>query len=167
LEGRAIPTAARGAGAGGYRHGTNIAENADPAYFDLGLCAQPGLASKVPADVGDKEAFVASLCGAFKVPTLRNVALTAPYMHNGYFKRLRDVVSFYVTRDTNPGRWYPRGSEGEPRKFNDLPLAYHDNVNTSEVPYDRHPGERPHLDEHEIDEVVAFLDALTDGYRAR
>jgi cytochrome c peroxidase len=145
----------------------DIAENGDPTYFDLGLCAQPGLASKVPADVGDKEAFVASLCGAFKVPTLRNVALTAPYMHNGYFKRLRDVVSFYVTRDTNPERWYPCGTAGEPQKFNDLPIVHHDNVNTSEVPYDRHRGERPHLDEHEIDDVVAFLDALTDGYRGR
>ena len=32
---------------------------------------------------------------AFKVPTLRNVALTAPYMHNGKFKTLADVIDFY------------------------------------------------------------------------
>jgi parallel beta-helix repeat protein len=32
---------------------------------------------------------------AFKVPTLRNVALTAPYMHNGRFKTLEEVLSFY------------------------------------------------------------------------
>jgi cytochrome c peroxidase len=32
---------------------------------------------------------------AFKVPTLRNIALTAPYMHNGAFKSLEDVIDFY------------------------------------------------------------------------
>ncbi len=32
---------------------------------------------------------------AFKVPSLRNIALTAPYMHNGAFKTLREVVDFY------------------------------------------------------------------------
>ena len=33
---------------------------------------------------------------AFKVPTLRNIALTAPYMHNGRFKRLEEVLDFYA-----------------------------------------------------------------------
>ena len=33
--------------------------------------------------------------GAFRTPTLRNVALTAPYMHDGVFATLRDVVAFY------------------------------------------------------------------------
>nr|NIR53147.1 hypothetical protein [candidate division KSB1 bacterium]NIR73385.1 hypothetical protein [candidate division KSB1 bacterium]NIS28384.1 hypothetical protein [candidate division KSB1 bacterium]NIT75265.1 hypothetical protein [candidate division KSB1 bacterium]NIU29112.1 hypothetical protein [candidate division KSB1 bacterium] len=33
---------------------------------------------------------------AFKVPTLRNVALTAPYMHNGIFKTLEEVIDFYT-----------------------------------------------------------------------
>jgi len=33
--------------------------------------------------------------GAFKTPTLRNVALTAPYMHNGDLKTLEEVVRFY------------------------------------------------------------------------
>jgi cytochrome c peroxidase len=35
--------------------------------------------------------------GKFKVPGLRNVALTAPYMHNGMFKTLRDVINYYDT----------------------------------------------------------------------
>ena len=151
----------------GVPRNTEIPDNADPAHFDLGLCAQPGLAAKIPTDIEDKEAFVASLCGAFKVPTLRNVGVTAPYMHNGYFKSLRDVVSFYVTRDTDPARWYPCGADGAPAKFNDLPVAYHGNVNTSEVPYDRGPGDSPHLDAREIDDVVAFLETLTDGYAKR
>lgn len=34
--------------------------------------------------------------GAFRVPTLRNVALTAPYMHNGSLATLEDVVQFYA-----------------------------------------------------------------------
>lgn len=34
----------------------------------------------------------------FKTPTLRNVALTAPYMHNGAFETLEEVVEFYSTR---------------------------------------------------------------------
>jgi cytochrome c peroxidase len=33
--------------------------------------------------------------GAFKTPTLRNLALTAPYMHNGAFASLEEVVAFY------------------------------------------------------------------------
>jgi len=35
------------------------------------------------------------MAGAFKVPTLRNIALTAPYMHNGSMKTLEEVVDFY------------------------------------------------------------------------
>lgn len=49
--------------------------------------------------------------GKFKVPTLRNIALTAPYMHNGYFKTLRGVVAFYNDRDVRP-RLQDRGDRG-------------------------------------------------------
>jgi len=38
--------------------------------------------------------------GAFKVPGLRNIAVTAPYMHNGMFKTLREVIDYYNTPDT-------------------------------------------------------------------
>jgi len=38
---------------------------------------------------------VAAMKGAFKTPTLRNVALTAPYMHNGCYKTLQEVVDHY------------------------------------------------------------------------
>lgn len=42
--------------------------------------------------------------GAFKTPTLRNVALSAPYMHDGSLKTLKDVVDFYAGRgNSNPG----------------------------------------------------------------
>ncbi|HEU0030690.1 MAG TPA: cytochrome c peroxidase [Kofleriaceae bacterium] len=129
-----------------------IPDNADPAYFDLGLCRQPGLAAKAPAGFD-----VEGACGAFKVPSLRNVAVTGPYMHNGYFGSLRDVVAFYATRSTNPERWYPDGV-----MFDDVPEVYRGNVNQSEPPYDRLPGETPRLSDDEIDAIVAFLESLTD-----
>ncbi len=143
-----------------------IPDNVDPEHHDLGLCKQPGIAQKVPDAVGDKGAFVAGLCGAFKVPTLRNVARTAPYMHNGYFAKLRDVVEFYVTRDTQPDKWYPRAADGSLDKWNDLPAEYKANVNTEEVPYDRQPGQAARLSPAEIDDVVAFLRTLSDGWNS-
>ena len=91
------------------------------------------------------------------MPTLRNIAVTGPYLHNGAFTRLRDVVAFYATRDTDPAHWYPGG-----KKFDDLPADYHGNVNTSEAPYDRKPGQKPRLSEKDIDAIVAFLETLTD-----
>ncbi len=42
-----------------------------------------------------------ALNGAFKVATLRNIAVTGPYMHNGIFKELKTVVHFYNTRDVD------------------------------------------------------------------
>ena len=103
-------------------------------------------------------------CGAFKVPTLRNIAITAPYFHNGRFATLHEVVEFYVERDSNPGKWYSENG-GKVHRFDDLPQQYVDNVNTTEVPYDRHLGETPALDASEIEDVVLFLKTLTDGYQ--
>jgi cytochrome c peroxidase len=134
-----------------------LPDNTDPKHFDLGLCEQDGLDAHLPAGM-DK----ARLCGAFKVPTLRNVELTAPYGHNGVFTELRDVVRFYALRDTNPELFYPPGPDGAPAKFDDLPAAYRGNVNTREVPYDRKPGDAPRLSDDEIDAIVAFLRTLTD-----
>jgi cytochrome c peroxidase len=125
----------------------NIPDNADAGYFDLGLCGP------LRTDLSRREEF----CGAFKVPTLRNVALTAPYVHNGRFATLQEVVDFYVTRDTDPQKWYGGSGERHSRKFDDLPGRYFGNVNTTEVPYDRHPGDAPALSPSEIDDVVAFL----------
>ena len=48
-------------------------------------------------------------------------------------------------------------------KFDDLPAAYHENINV-DPPFDRQPGEPPALSEAEIDDVVAFMRTLTDGY---
>lgn len=138
----------------GVPRNANIPANADPAYYDLGLCGpfRNDLASR-----GD-------LCGAFKVPTLRNIAITAPYFHDGRFDDLKDVVRFYVRRDTNPDEFYPVAPDGSLVKFDDLPPIYRNNVNQTEVPYNRKPGEAPALNDAEIDDLVAFLQTLTDGY---
>ncbi len=140
-------------------------------FYDLGLCGPFG-------DTGTR---AAALCGQFKVPTLRNIARTAPYFHNGEFQTLEQAVGFYVRRDTRPNEWYPDAPGGNTDKFDDLPYddggaflvnaaapgtdaGYVGNVNTSEVPYDRHIGEGPRLDEDELLDLVAFLCTLTDGY---
>jgi len=141
-------------------------------YYDAGLCG--------PFRT-DQQGISRSVCGAFKVPTLRNVALTAPYFHNGVFATLHDALAFYVTRDTRPASWYPVAADDRVVKFDDLEaiyggaftvdptvpgsdVGYVGNVNTTEIPYNRLIGEAPSLTSDEIDDVVAFLCTLTDGY---
>jgi cytochrome c peroxidase len=132
----------------------DIARNADPDYFDLGLCARPdGSLANRP-----------DLCGAFKVPSLRNVAQRRTYFHNGRFKTLKEALQFYVQRDTNPERFYPVVN-GTVAKFDDLPLAYHANVNRTEVPYNRNVGDDPALSDAEIDDLIVFLKTLDDGFQ--
>lgn len=132
-----------------------LRQNADPDYYDLGLCAREG---------GDLAAR-SDLCGAFKVPSLRNVALRHAFFHNGKFKTLKDALTFYVQRDTNPEKWYPQNADGSYDKYNDLPARYRKNVNTQEVPYNRQQGEPPALSDTEIEDVIAFLNTLTDGWQ--
>jgi cytochrome c peroxidase len=133
-----------------------IPATADANYFDLGLCGPDRIDLAARTD----------LCGAFKVPTLRNVATRRVFFHNGRFDSLRETIEFYVQRDTNPTRWYPAAADGSVLKFDDLPAAYARNVNTSEVPYNRKLGDAPALNAAEIDDVIAFLGTLTDGYDA-
>jgi cytochrome c peroxidase len=122
--------------------------SADPKRFDLGLCER--------ADAHEHTSDP-RFCGAFRTPSLRNVATRSSFMHNGAFTSLRDVVAFYATRATSPERWYPGGA------YDDLPAKYRANVNDRVAPYDRRPGDPPALDEGEIDAIVAFLGTLTDA----
>ncbi|MES2106496.1 MAG: cytochrome c peroxidase [Pseudomonadota bacterium] len=139
----------------GVPRNTEIAATADAAYYDLGLCGPDRTDLAARAD----------LCGAFKVPTLRNVATRKVFFHNGRFKNLRDALGFYVRRDTNPEEWYPVAADGTVMKFNDLPAQYQGNVNVSEVPYNRTRGMAPALTPDEIEDVIKFLGTLTDGYK--
>jgi cytochrome c peroxidase len=131
-----------------------IAANAEPSFYDLGLCGP------LRRDLADRGEY----CGMFKSPSLRNVALRRAFFHNGVFRTLRQVMEFYVERDTHPEKWYPRKADGTVRKFDDLPPQYHANVNI-EPPFDRHVGDQPRLSGDEIDDIIAFLQTLTDGYR--
>ncbi|MGB5102342.1 MAG: cytochrome c peroxidase [Steroidobacteraceae bacterium] len=91
-----------------------------------------------PFDVGAEATFhEPKLRGGFKVPTLRNIARTAPYMHSGAFDTLREAVGFY-----NKGRGHavPRGER--------LYLHWHIN--------------EPRLTDEELDRLVDFLQTLTD-----
>ena len=66
---------------------------ANPDFKVIGVPDLPGQApDHGRAEAGGGPAYER----AFKVPTLRNVALTAPYMHNGRFKTLEEVLSFYA-----------------------------------------------------------------------
>ena len=128
--------------------------NADPAYFDMGLCGP---------DRTDLTAHK-EYCGSFKTPSLRNVALRKVFFHNGSFTSLEQVLRFYVQRDTAPQKWYPKDKNGKVRKYDDLPPGLEANVNV-EAPFDRQPGQAPALNEREIADVIVFLRTLTDGYQ--
>ncbi|MBI5118993.1 c-type cytochrome [Candidatus Poribacteria bacterium] len=78
--------------------------------------------------------------GKHKVPSLRNVAITAPYGHNGYFPTLKDIVDFYNTRDV---AGWPDAEAPQ-------------NMNVDEL------GNLG-LTESEVDAIVAFMLTLTDG----
>ena len=77
---------------------------------------------------------------AFKTPTVRNISLTAPYMHNGAFKTLEEVMEFY-----NEG-----GSTG---------LGF-------DLPNQTLPFDQLNLSKKEIAEIISFLKTLDDksGY---
>ncbi len=78
-----------------------------------------------------------SLRGGFKVPSLRNIELTAPYMHSGRFKSLRETVEFYTK---GRGHAVPEGEH----------LSIHWHI------------WEPKLTDAELDRLVDFLRTLTD-----
>jgi cytochrome c peroxidase len=93
--------------------------------------------------------------GKFKVPTLRNIAKTGPYMHNGYFKTLRGVVAFYNDRDVRPPC---QGEVGEAEALADgcwPKPEIRRNLNTDEMG-------KLGLSDQEIDDIVAFMLTLSD-----
>lgn len=116
----------------------------DFTYDNLGLPAHPLHASKglkvdtgIGAVVNDNEHG-----GKFKVPTLRNIALSAPYFHNGVITNLTDAIQFYNKRNL--------GVFGNP----EVPV----NVNIDEM------GDLK-LSDQEVAAIEAFLRTLTDGYQ--
>ncbi|MYM41191.1 cytochrome-c peroxidase [Duganella qianjiadongensis] len=127
-----------------------IPANANPAYYDLGLCGP------ARTDKADNPWY----CGMFRTPTLRNVATRQVFFHNGRFHSLEEALRFYVQRDTAPEKWYPQVS-GKPH-FDDLPEQYQGNVDRRTAPMSNHRGGKPVWSETDIADVVAFLATLND-----
>jgi cytochrome c peroxidase len=92
----------------------------------------------MPFDIGaEKTMNEPTQRGGFKIPTLRNIELTAPYMHSGRFATLREAVAFYTG---GRGHAVPEGEE--------LKIHWH--------------IWEPDLKDHELDRLVDFLKTLTD-----
>jgi cytochrome c peroxidase len=118
-----------------------------PTENDLGVGAsdafgplsftRSGFPGAPPAEFGGAAVIGFGVDGAFKIPSLRNVALTAPYFHNGDVMTLRQAVEFYS------------------RGGNVFPVLALDGTVIE-------PLGVPSLTSDEIDAIVAFLESLTD-----
>ena len=120
-------------------HEVRAVNGTAPGHLDHGLLDNPTVSD--PAQNGK-----------FKVPTLRNVAVTGPYMHNGVFKNLRTTIVFYnkynskaVSAQTNPETGDPWGTP-----------EVSANLSLEELEHG------PSLDNRRIDALAAFLRTLTD-----
>jgi cytochrome c peroxidase len=133
-----------------YRYSNlGIPKNPDNPFYTLPAQLNPdgaawvdhGLAAVMPGGLAANP----ELDGLFKTPSLRNVALTAPYGHNGYFDTLKEVVHFYNTRDVPAAGW----------PAPEVP----DNIDTVNM------GDLGLTDAQE-NAIVAFLETLSDGWVA-
>jgi cytochrome c peroxidase len=139
----------------GYR---NLGVPANPAnpFYALPSEFNPLGAEWVDLGLGDTlrktgvpEARAALEDGKMKTPTLRNLSKTAPYMHNGAFATLEEVVHFYNTGKVLTST---------------MPLK--DEARAPEVARNIQPGFVGNLLLTEADgkALIAFLETLTDGY---
>lgn len=87
--------------------------------------------------------------GKYKVPTLRNVAVTAPYMHNGVFSDLRTVVEFYDKYNNKD-----RTINKETNKAWDEPEVK-DTISLKEL-------KAKELSDRKVEALVSFMELLTD-----
>ncbi|MDB5040186.1 MAG: putative methylamine utilization protein MauG [Candidatus Eremiobacteraeota bacterium] len=134
-----------------------VANPAGRKYVDTGLADM--LSSSISPDASWKK-LAPQYVGAVKVPTVRNVdmrpnpSFIKPYMHNGYFKNLKDVVHFYNTRDV-----LPRCRAGDHLIVNVMCWP----APEVSVNQDKTIGNLK-LTAQQEDDIVAFMKTLTDGY---
>jgi cytochrome c peroxidase len=134
----------------------------DYKYHNIGI--PPNLA--VQAATGDSSKDIGLLgspsvpdteltqVGKFKTPTLRNIAVTAPYMHNGVFNRLRTVLTFYDhMRIANNPNHVLNPETNLPWGANEFPETVDHALLTMTVP----------LNNTNVDALIAFLNTLTDS----
>jgi cytochrome c peroxidase len=120
-----------------------------PSVFaNTGLYDLDGRGAYPSADSGlVEESGIATDMGRFRVPTLRNVALTAPYMHDGSIATLEEVVAHYATGGRRAPQPSVTAADATLRDSRIRPLT---------------------LDATARTDLVAFLEALTDpGFVAR
>ncbi len=110
-----------------------------PGHIDRGLLENPAVDDPAQA-------------GKFKVPTLRNVAVTGPYMHNGVFKDLRTVVLFYNKYNSKSSKRQINPETGQRWRVPEVP----DNLSLKELEIG------PALKDNRVDALVAFMKLLTD-----
>ena len=97
--------------------------------------------------------------GKFKVPTLRNIAVTAPYMHNGIFNELETVIKFYQHTKTRAlNQPDTAGNENNPET--NLPWAEPE-VDMN-IEHDILGKNQNNFDDDEVEQIVCFLMSLTD-----
>ncbi len=127
----------------------------DHRYHNIGVPANPAAGAAVGVDRGLAEnprAAGAASAGRFRTPGLRNVAVTAPYMHNGVFARLETALAFYnhyIVDNAEVGINPETGRPWGPPEVGDN-LAH-------ELLGAGHP-----MDDERIAALVAFLRTLTD-----
>jgi cytochrome c peroxidase len=128
-------------------HFAPVFNGSSPPFFnrtEYEVLGVPGLGPTIKnipdKDLGRYEHFpISSYKGAFKTPTVRNSARTGPYMHNGRFNSLLQVLDFY-----NRGGGSGIGLSSPGQTLPSKPL---------------------HLSKQEINDIVSFLSALTDDIR--
>jgi cytochrome c peroxidase len=117
---------------------------AEPVFHNTGLYAMPPDGSY---PVGNRGLYETTLkvgdMGRFRAPTLRNIAVTAPYMHDGSLETLEQVLDHYAAG----GRLIPAG-----------PYAGDGRVS----PYKSELVRGFEIDDQERADVIAFLESLTD-----
>ena len=145
---------------------TGVPRNPYLPYYRLPAALNPDGEQFVDRGLGDAlrkagvaDADAAKEDGKFKIPSLRNVAITPPYMHNGVFKTLREVVVFNNTRDVATWR-----APEVPQNVHRHISARHNVHGHQHMAVDEGTFGRLGLTDQEVDDIVAFLGTLTDGY---
>lgn len=116
----------------------------ETAFHNTGLYNIDGEGSYPPDSIGIKEITQETKdMGRFKAPSLRNIALTAPYMHDGSVETLRDAIAHYKAggRTITEGEYAGIGSTN---------------------PYKSGFIKGFEITKSEIDDLIAFLESLTD-----
>lgn len=112
-------------------------------FTDVGLAANPQVSASGDAD---------SVSGRIKVPSLRNVAVTGPYMHNGVFDELSTVMLFYNHFNETGRAGQTNPETGAPWQDSNFP---------DQVVLDKLRSGFP-LTTMQIEALTAFLKMLTD-----